>query len=102
MVICGSQRTCGGVSTWEEVMRKSVMALAFALAGVAVAGSAWAQGAAPAAAARGPNQGYAAMSGYFGNSMAFWDKDGKMIAFIYYNADATFREWRMGRWTNGT
>ena len=46
--------------------------------------------------------GYTAMKGYFGNSMVFWTPAGKMLAFIYFNPDLTYREWRHGKWLQGT
>jgi hypothetical protein len=46
--------------------------------------------------------GYTAMKGYFGNSMVFYTPAGKVLAFIYFNPDLTYREWRHGKWMQGT
>jgi hypothetical protein len=46
--------------------------------------------------------GYAAMNGYFGNTVVFWAPTGEIQALIYYNSDYTYQEWRRGRWVHGT
>jgi hypothetical protein len=52
--------------------------------------------------AKSHTAGYTAMEGYYGNTMVFWTPAGKILALIYYNPDLTYREWRHGKWMDGT